>query len=397
MKKGTKLFLTSEFASRKKIEFYERLFTSLPDPDKILQLNGNNFNVYRDLLNDPHLTAVIQQRKMQVLQMGWELDNIYDDTLKNELLNIIGSLNLNKIGADILDALLFGFVACEINWKFDKPSDKSSISNNTKLLPVDIVAKPQEWFVFDRNNELKYMPKGRFSYADEGESLPDYKFIVIQYNPSYENPYGERLLRKVYWPVTFKRAGIEKWHLLSEKFGIPFLLGFYNDAATEDDKRNLLTEIEEAIENNIALMKTGTELEFKENPKYEIGQIFENMIEMQNKEISKAILTVTLTTEVEKTGSYKAAKVHKEMLEYIGLNDKKLVELAINKLIQFYIEVNYGNKKEMPRFRLKKKERIIETTVERDKTLSDMGVRFTEEYFEKRYNLGKGDFELSAK
>jgi len=31
----------------------------------------------------------------------------------------------------------------------------------------------------------------------------------------------------------------------------------------------------------------------------------------------------------------------------------------------------------------------------RDELLSEIGVKFSKEYFMKRYNLGKGDFELN--
>lgn len=391
--KNTKLVLTSEFATRKKVEVYESIFTHLPDPDKILQLNGYNYDIYRDLLTDAHLTSVIQQRKMQVIQMGWEVDNIKDDEKKKEAIKIISDLNMNKIGSDILDALLFGFVVSEIIWEF----------KDGKYMPVDLVTKPQEWFKFDKDNKIKLcdnrVKSNRYSKekTDEGlRDLPAYKFIVVQYNPKYDNPYGERLLRKVYWPVIFKRATIEKWHLLSEKFGIPFFLGYYNTSASEEDKEKILEQMEEAIKNNVALMEDGTKVEFKENPKYEVGQLFENMVQLQNNEISKAILTVTLTTDVGRVGSYKAAEIHRDMLEFIGLSDKKLVETTINKMLEYYSEVNYGTKDLMPRFRLKKKEKIIETTAERDEKLMKMGIRFKKEYYVKRYNLNEDEFEVEG-
>ena len=407
--RNTKLVLTSEFATRKKIEVYESIFTHLPDPDKILQLNGYNYDIYRDLLNDAHLTSVIQQRKMQVIQMGWEVDNISDEEKKKEAIRIVSDLNLNKISSDILDAVLFGFVVAEIIWEF----------KDGKYIPIDIVTKPQEWFRFDKDNRIKivdYSSKGSFgnyksalrgrngryngsfsneTYGEGGfEDLPPYKFILVQYNPKYDNPYGERLLRKVYWPVIFKRATIEKWHLLSEKFGIPFFLGYYNSNASEEEKDKILEQMEEAIKNNIALMEDGTKVEFKENPKYEIGQLFDNMVQLQNSEISKAILTVTLTTDVGRVGSYKAAEIHRDMLEFIGLSDKKLVETTINKMLEYYSEINYGTKDLMPRFRLKKKEKIIETTVERDEKLMRMGIKFKKEYYVKRYNLNEEEFEV---
>lgn len=391
--KNTKLVLTSEFATRKKVEVYESIFTHLPDPDKILQLNGYNYDIYRDLLTDAHLTSVIQQRKMQVIQMGWEVDNIENDEKKKEAIKIISDLNLNKISSDILDALLFGFVVAEIIWEL----------RDGKYVPIDLINKPQEWFRFDKDNKIKMTDNKTklIRYTKENidgglKELPAYKFIVVQYNPKYDNPYGERLLRKVYWPVIFKRATIEKWHLLSEKFGIPFFLGYYNTSASEEEKEKILEQMEEAIKNNVALMEDGTKVEFKENPKYEIGQLFENMVQLQNSEISKAVLTVTLTTDVGRVGSYKAAEIHRDMLEFIGLSDKKLVETTINKMLEYYSEVNYGTKDLMPRFRLKKKEKIIETTVERDEKLMKMGIRFKKEYYVKRYNLNEGEFELEG-
>ena len=66
MEKKTKIKLTSEWATRDKLEFLNRLMTVLPDPDEILAENGYDFKIYRDLLTDPHLTATVQQRKLQI-------------------------------------------------------------------------------------------------------------------------------------------------------------------------------------------------------------------------------------------------------------------------------------------------------------------------------------------
>ncbi len=40
-------------------------------------------------------------------------------------------------------------------------------------------------------------------------------------------------------------------------------------------------------------------------------------------------------------------------------------------------------------------EAIVEETAERDKILSEIGVKFSKEYFKKRYNLGEGDFKIN--
>lgn len=121
--------------------------------------------------------------------------------------------------------------------------------------------------------------------------------------------------------------------------------------------------------------------------------MYERLVDFHNKEISKAVLTVTLTTEIEGVGSYKASDIHREMLSYLGVGDKKLVERALNTLLDYYVKLNYANVA-CPRIKLNKKEAIVEESAERDKILSEIGVTFTKDYFKKRYNLQDGDFEI---
>jgi hypothetical protein len=92
-------------------------------------------------------------------------------------------------------------------------------------------------------------------------------------------------------------------------------------------------------------------------------------------------------------GSYKASEIHREMLSYLGVSDKKLVERAINKLLEYYMKINYGEMT-LPRIKLNKKEDVVEESAEWDKILNEIGVKFTREYFKKRYNLSEGDFEI---
>ena len=266
--------------------------------------------------------------------------------------------------------------------------------NGNEIVPVDIIGKPQEWFIFTKDNELRLRKYVNGSYIfEEGEKLPEYKFILTQYQPTYINPYGEKVLSRVYWPVTFKRSGIEFWQLMMERYGMPYLIGKYPNSFTQQQKDEFLEQLEQMVEDNVTIFEDTLGIELKESPQYDIGQLYEILVNFHNKEISKAVLTVTLTTEIEKVGSYKASEIHKEMLSYLGVTDKKLVEKALNNLIEYYCFLNYG-KIDTPRVKLNKKESVVEESAERDKILSDIGVKFTKEYFKKRYNLSEVDFDL---
>jgi len=372
------------FVTRKKMGV--NVHGYLPDPDKILAENGYDYEILRDLTRDGHLSAAITQRKMQVLQMGWEIT--YDnEEIKKEAMEITRSLDLQKIASQLLDCILYGYEVAEIEYQL----------MNGKITPVELEEKPQEWFIYDNNNELKLRKNVRGIYIfEEGEKLPEYKFIITRNNPKYINPYGEKLLSKCYWPVIFKRAAIEYWQIMAEKFGIPYFLARYPSTFSDDQIDELVEKLTEITENNVAAFRDAIPIEFKESVKYEVGGLFSNIITHYNSEISKVILTETLTLDIGKVGSYKAAETHREMLEFMGVRDKKLIEKSLNTLFDYYVKINYGLDIG-PRIKLTKKESIIEETVQRDKTLYDMGLRFTEEYYKKRYNLSEKDFVVEEK
>ena len=379
-----KNILFNEFATREHLRTLERIYKSLPDPDKILADNNYDYSILRDLVNDPHLMATMQQRKMQVMQMGWEIDYDEDENIKKRMIELFRNLPLTDIISDMLDAIFYGYEVSEIIWK----------KSGNEIIPIDIIGKPQEWFLFSTENEVRLRKNHYGNYlTDEGDRLPPYKFILTQNKPTYTNPYGEKILSRCYWPVIFKRAGVEFWQMMMERFGMPYLIGRYPNTFTEDQKNEFLDQLKQMIEDNVTIFEENLGIEFKENPKYEIGQLYEKLVSFHNKEISKAVLTVTLTTEIENTGSYKAAEIHKEMLSYLGISDKKLVEKGLNKLIEYFCQLNYGNIP-TPRIKLNKKEAVVEQTAERDKILNEIGVKFSKEYFMKRYNLAETDFEL---
>src|SRR5690606_16630153 len=170
--------LLKEFATRKRTGFMESIYKALPDPDKILEENNYDFEIYRDLLNDPHLMATIQQRKMQVMQMGWELtaEEEVKTEVKENVFAMLRRLPLGKIMSDVLDAIFFGYSVGEIEWR----------KEGKYIVPVDIIGKPQEWFIFTKNNELRLRKYNHGVYLfEEGEKLPEFKFILTQYNPTY--------------------------------------------------------------------------------------------------------------------------------------------------------------------------------------------------------------------
>lgn len=372
--------LSDEIATRKRsINFYS-LGSYLPDPDIVLRKQGKDVKIYRELFCDPHVFACIQSRKAGVLSLEWEINRGLDRTKDAELVeDLLKKLDIHKLINDILDATLFGFQPIEIIWK--------KIGNY--VLPIELKAKPSEWFCFDEENLLKFRTKEHYW----GEELPPKKFLCPQNNPSYDNPYGERVLSRVFWPVTFKKGGLKFWVVFTEKYGIPHLIGKHPRGATKEETDNLADLLEEMIQDAIAVIPDDSSVEIQEANKSSSAEIFEKLIDKMNSEISKAILGQTLTTEIGATGSYAASNTHMAVRQDIIDADKKLVEKTINQLIQWIYEINFANA-EVPVFELYEPEDVDLTLAQRDKILYDTGVKFTKEYFIKTYGLEEEDFDI---
>ena len=372
--------LSDEIATRKRsINFYS-LGSYLPDPDEVLKKQGKDIRVYKQLLYDPHVFACVQSRKSGVLSLEWEINRGKNKDKNTQIIeDLFKKIDVYKLISDILNATSFGFQPIEIIWK--------KIGNY--VLPSELKAKPVDWFCFDDDNILKFRTKEHYY----GEELPPRKFLCPQANPTYENPYGERTLSRVFWAVTFKKGGLKFWVTFSEKYGIPHLIGKHPRGASQEETDNLADLLENMIQDAIAVIPDDSSVEIQEANKSSSAEIFEKLIDKMNAEISKAILGQTLTTEVGSRGSYAASNTHLKIRQDLIDSDKKLVENTINQLIKWIYEFNFPNS-EIPTFEMYEIEDVDLNLAQRDKILSETGVKFSKEYFLKTYGLEEEDFEI---
>ena len=379
--KGIKKGITEEIATRKRALNFYSLANILPDPDIVLKKQGKDIRIYKELLCDPHVFACTQSRKAGVLSLDWEINRGLDkDQNAEDVENLLKKLDIQKLMSDILDATQFGFQPLEIMWKRDKSGH---------IMPERVTAKPPEWFCFDDDNNLKFRTKENYY----GEIVPNKKFLLAQNNPTYNNPYGDRTLSRVFWNVTFKKGGLKFWVVFTEKYGMPHLIGKHPRGSTKEETNSLADMLEDMVQDAIAVIPDDSSIEIQEASKSSSAEIYEKLIDKMNTEISKAILGQTLTTEIGSTGSYAASNTHMQVRQDIVDSDKKLVEGVINQLIQWIYEINFANA-EVPVFEMYEPEDVDLTLAQRDKILSDTGVKFTKEYFIKNYGLEEEDFDI---
>lgn len=320
--------LTSEIALRQNADYYSRFLSALPDPDPVLQKLGKGIDAYRELTTDAHLYAALQQRKAGITAMPWHIQAEPD--LQELLSYALSSIDMDNLIHQILNAPLYGYSVLEVLWK------KEEKNGRVYIIPSSVEEKPQEWFYFDSLNRLVLRTNDRTG----GRLLPPYKFLLARNNPTYINPYGEKALSRCYWPVIFKKNGLEFWVLFTERYGLPFIVGKQPASATEEDAGVLLSKLEEMISSSAAVIPDNSSVDIISFPSGASIDAYRYFLEFMNSEISKAILTQTLTTELQNRGSYAAASVHKEQLSLLQQSDARLVKKTINTLITWILEIN---------------------------------------------------------
>lgn len=333
---------------------------------------------YGKFLIDPHIFSCSQSRKAGMMGMEWE---IFSDDKNAELVsfieNCLNKLSLHRIFEEILDAPFFGYQPLEIYWDYDR---------DNRIVPVNIIAKPAHWFKFDQHNQLKFM--ARNSYA--GEYVPPRKVLLAQHKATYSNPYGTSVLSRCYHHVMFKQGGMELWLQFTEKYGMPLLVGSADSLADNATIAKLWQWLMEFKANGVLSVPSTVKVENINTGNLSAStDVYLKLIDYCNAELSKAILSQTLTTDnTGTTGSYAMSQTHMEVRKDVVIADSKIITEVVNQLIQWIVAINAPEVLNIPYFRMFSDLNIDLQLAQRDKLLFEGNYcKPTKKYLTKRYGF----------
>jgi phage gp29-like protein len=375
----------NQFATRARANDFTRLMRTLPDPDPILRKMGRGVTALQELLADSHLESVWSVRCSAASGAEWFCAAGGEGGREKEAAAAyaaqLAALDTPHIMEEMMDAVAFGYSPLEVIWEND--GGRWGIS--------DIAGKPPQWFEFDQNNRLVFK-----TGAAGAEELPANRFLVARHRPSYANPYGVKVFSKCYWPATFKKNGFRWWTVFVEKYGGAFLYGKYPSNAGSAFKTELLNALESMAADAVAIAPEGSQITIESLAnKGSVSTVHSEYIEAANKEISKAVLGQTLTTDIGKAGSYAAAQAHNLVREDLAAADRRRISACFNRLAAAWTFYNFGSEVKPPLFEFVRDEDLQTERAERDKNLYAVGWRPKKSYIVREYEIPEEDFDIA--
>ena len=260
------------------------------------------YDLYSDILMDPHLTSVIEKRKNAVLSSVIEFrrDGKPDEKVNEQ----IRSPWFRRLVSDIIDAKVWGFSLMQFY-------------------------RRGEWIDYDLVPRKHADPVRRLILRHQtdttGTSWDEYLDLLFVGSPD-----DLGLLAKAAIWVIYKRSDVADWAQFAEVFGAPIREYTY---PTDDDeaRRRALEDADSTGSMAVFVHSTDTHLEFREaSNKTGSSDLYDRLCERCNNEISKLFLGNTLTTEASDKGTQALGTVHEKIEDKVAQADRHDVLEVLN-------------------------------------------------------------------
>lgn len=364
--------LSTEQATFDALQYFAR---GMPDPDDMLRKSGMTRKDLRRIETDDEVIQCRDKRVDAVIACPWRIEP--NTTRAGKFIAEEIAPWIENIVTGAMNAVFYGYSVSEIVY-LRRTDGRIGIE--------EVTEKPFEWFVPHSNRDLRFFPPGE---AVDVAGLPTdpRKYLLTVSKGSYRNPYGEALYSRLWWPVFFRTNGWKSWLQFLERFGTPMLIG-----KTQADPEKMAAALSAAVQD--AIIVTGATDEIAAVEIGSDGKQFEMFETAVTARIQKSILGQTLTSNVGKSGSFAAAKVHQDVQQEKRNADIRMITRTVQKLVDHLCTLN-----NLPAltFIMADDTGLEKDRADRDALLVEKGVlTLTKEYLLDRYDYREGDFELVA-
>jgi phage gp29-like protein len=194
----------------------------------------------------------------------------------------------------------------------------------------------------------------------DGIKLPPHKFIVHAPHATCGHPGRGGLLRVTALAFVAKHFALKDWMIFAEVFGMPVRIARYAPNATLAEKRELLDMLKQLGADATGIFSKAVEVEIQQTRMPGETNLYENLCLYCDREVSKAWLGQTLTTDtVRMLASAGAATIHDRVRRDIRDDDlRKEAHTLRRDLLTPLVRLRFGPDTPAPYFR-----RVIDQTL----------------------------------
>ena len=303
--------------------------------------------------NDAHLYSVANTRRLAVTGLDWQIvsaaelrtdvDRVLADeaaAYARETLRAIETFD--EVLQHLSLAMGRNIAMAELVWDV--------VGGAHRL--VDLAAVDFTRIAFGETDELRVLTQAE---SIDGIPLPPNKFIVHCPHAVTGHPTRGGLLRVTALAYLGKHYAVKDWLTFAEVFGMPVRIARYEPSATPEEKRELLGMLQSLGTDAAAIFSKGVELELLEANRGTPAPPYEALCNFMNREMSKAWLGQTLTTEtVGAAGTLTVAKVHEEVRQDLREDDlRKEGRTIVRDLLGPLVHLKFGDDVPVPVFQRK--------------------------------------------
>lgn len=298
--------------------------------------------IYAEMKQDPDVKNALVVKSCGVLSKGWEINAGDESAQAQEQADFVQTIFDDMPGSfdDVLmeiikDGLCLGTSLSEKNWL---------LRDDGKFGIKSIKVKDPNGYDITQD---EYGNITDLFMTLLGQKLPldINKFCIFTWQSEHGNPWGTSDLRAAYRYYWLKKMIVQWYAVYLEKYSMPTPIGKVKRGTNNTIKQALLNVISKIQQETALVINDDETVELlSANNNSSNAGIFNEALDMCNKQIAKAILGQTLATgEGTRTGSYAQSKVHQDVMDLYIKNLKRQIEEFVDEnIVRDIINYNFA-------------------------------------------------------
>lgn len=351
---------------------------------------------------DAHLYAVANTRRLALTGLDWQVlsatevrsgvDRGAADEAAAFCRSVFADLETLDDGLQHLSLALGRNIAiAELVWE-----EVAGEFRIVDIIPIDFTR-----IVFDDLDRPRVLTTEE---PTDGVDLAPHKFAV--HTPHSVSGHASRggLLRVTAMAYLAKNLALKDWMIFCEIFGMPVRVARYEPSATVEEKKELLHMLESLGSNAAGIFSRAVDLQIIEANRGTQGPPYEKLVDFLNREMSKAWLGQTLTTDVAGvSGVLSATMVHEQVRKDIRADDiRKETRTVRRDILAPLVRFKFGPDVPVPYFTRKPRQsqNLEELSSVLDAAVNRLGVRVPAAWAHETLGIPqptKGEAVLSGK